>query len=256
VEQTPATPLVTIDHVSVLYPTTEGRPSWALRDVSLAIGGQDFLCAVGPSGCGKTTLLNLIAGFIQPTRGAIMLSNHSIDGPGADRGVVFQEYGLFPWLTVRRNIEFGLRARHVNRATRCKLVDEYLGLVGLARAVDRYPFELSGGMRQRVAFARALVNKPRILLMDEPFAAVDAMTRSTLQEELVRLWRREQFAAFFITHSVEEAVYLGTSVAVMSPHPGRILRNIAVDLPYPRDRDSSAFRQICRLVHAALVEDE
>lgn len=244
--------LVEFDRVSVLYPTTDDKPSWALNEVSLSIADGDFVCAVGPSGCGKTTLLNLIAGFIQPTRGTVSLSGRTIDGPGADRGVVFQEYGLFPWLSVRRNIAFGPWARRVDRGMRNRLVDEYLTLVGLTRAADRYPFELSGGMRQRVAFARALVNKPRILLMDEPFAAVDAMTRSVLQDELVKLWQRERFATFFITHSVEEAVYLGTTVVVMSPHPGRIVQLIPVGLPHPRDRENPDFRHLIRSVQSAL----
>jgi NitT/TauT family transport system ATP-binding protein len=248
-----ADPLVEVDGVSVLYPVKGRRPSWALRDVSLSIGPQDFVCAVGPSGCGKTTLLYLIAGFIKPTIGAIKLNDRLIHGPGPDRGVVFQEYALFPWLTVRDNVEFGPRTRGVPADERARLVAEYLELINLTRAGDQYPFELSGGMRQRVAFARALVNKPRLLLMDEPFAAVDAMTRSSLQQELVKLWQHEQCASFFITHSVDEAVYLGTKVVVMSPHPGRVDSVIDIDLAYPRDRNTMPYRELIRTVQGALA---
>lgn len=244
--------LVEVDRVSVLYAVKSRRPSWALRDASLSIGQQDFVCAVGPSGCGKTTLLNLTAGFIRPTTGTVRLNNQVIAGPGPDRGVVFQEYALFPWLTVRENVEFGPRTRGAPKAERERLVAEYLELIDLKRAADQYPFELSGGMRQRVAFARALVNKPRLLLMDEPFAAVDAMTRATLQQELVRLWQHEQCAAFFITHSVDEAVYLGTKVVVMSPHPGRVRRVVDIDLPYPRVRNAPEYRVFVGIVENAL----
>lgn len=245
--------LVQVDGVSVLYPVKGQRPSWALRDVSLSFGQEDFVCAVGPSGCGKTTLLNLIAGFIKPTTGTIKLNDKLIHGPGPDRGVVFQEYALFPWLTVRDNVEFGPRTQGVPKSERMALVSEYLELINLARAADRYPFELSGGMRQRVAFARALVNRPRLLLMDEPFAAVDAMTRSSLQQELVKLWQHEKCASFFITHSVDEAVYLGTKVVVMSPHPGRVDTIVDIGLPYPRDRDAIPYRESIRIVQAALA---
>jgi len=171
---------VEVRGVSKLYPATGRKPSWALQDVSLDIRSGEFMCAIGPSGCGKTTLLNMIAGFLEPTRGTVTLDGRTISGPGSDRGVVFQEYALFPWLTARKNIEFGLRQQKVPPEERRCIVDQFLELAGLSHAADRYPFELSGGMRQRVAVVRALVTKPRILLMDEPFAAVDAMTRATL----------------------------------------------------------------------------
>jgi NitT/TauT family transport system ATP-binding protein len=244
--------MISIRGVSMLYATTGGQPSWALDDVSFDLHAGEFVCAVGPSGCGKTTLLNMIAGFIRPVSGTVMLNDRSIDGPGPDRGVVFQEYGLFPWLTVRRNIEFGLRERGVADVERDRLVGAYLDMIGLQQSADRYPFELSGGMRQRVAVARALVNQPRIMLMDEPFGAVDAMTRGSLQDELVRIWQREGFASFFITHSIDEAAFLGQRILVMSPHPGRLRAIVSVDLPYPRDRDSLPFRQVVRGVEGAL----
>ncbi len=236
----------------MLYATATGQASWAVRDVSFTIGAGDFLCAVGPSGCGKTTILNTMAGFMRPTKGVVRLEDGLITGPSPDRGVVFQEYGLFPWLTVRKNIEFGLRARGISREERKALIDTYLGIIGMDHAKERYPFELSGGMRQRVAFARALVNRPRLLLMDEPFAAVDALTRTALQVELVKLWKRENFACFFITHSIEEAAYLGQAVMVMSANPGRLKAIVPVPLPYPRDRDSTDFRSVTRNLHELL----
>ncbi|MGQ0662836.1 MAG: ABC transporter ATP-binding protein [Pseudomonadota bacterium] len=243
---------VEVADVSMLYATMAGQPTWALRKLSFRIAPSEFVCAVGPSGCGKTTLLHLIAGFLQPIRGAVLLDGRPVARPGPDRGVVFQEYGLFPWLTVRANVEFGLRARGVARPERRRVVDAYLDLVGLREADNRYPFELSGGMRQRVAVARALVNQPQLLLMDEPFAAVDAMTRATLQDELVRLWQREGCACFFITHSIDEAVYLGQTILAMSPHPGRLKEIVVVDLPYPRDRDCARFRDVTRRINLAL----
>ena len=235
---------VEVRNVSKLYATADDAPSWALLDVSLAIAPGEFVCAIGPSGCGKTTLLNMIAGFIEPTTGSVLFDGTPVEGAAPDRGVVFQEYALFPWLTARRNVEFGLRMRGVPRAERARQALAALSLVGLERAADRYPFELSGGMRQRVAVARALVNRPRILLMDEPFAAVDALTRATLQQELLRIWREIGLSIFFITHNIEEAVFLGNRIVVMSPHPGRIVEIVDNPLPYPRERSAHAFGRL------------
>jgi len=235
---------VRIANVSKLFASAEGEPTWALLDVSVDIRPGEFLCAIGPSGCGKTTLLNLIAGYIEPTRGTVGFDGKPVTGPAPDRGVVFQEYALYPWLTARQNAEFGLRMRGVPKAERRALAEESLALVGLARAADRYPFELSGGMRQRVAVARALVNRPRILLMDEPFAAVDALTRTTLQVELLRIWEEVGLSIFFITHNIEESVFLGDRILVMTPHPGRIHEVVGVDLPRPRDRSDAAFGRV------------
>jgi NitT/TauT family transport system ATP-binding protein len=245
---------VEVDDVSKLYATAGGQTTWALWRVSCTIAPAQFVCAVGPSGCGKTTLLNMLAGFVRPTRGTVLLNGQEITGPSPERGVVFQEYGLFPWLSVRNNVEFGLRARGVASEERKALVDTYLALVGLARAADSYPYELSGGMRQRVAVARALVNRPQLLLMDEPFAAVDALTRATLQDELVRLWQKGGWACFFITHSVEEATFLGQQILVLTPNPGRVKAAISVDLPYPRDRHSGAFQDVARQIDDALKQ--
>ena len=236
--------IVEIDNVSKLYPSAEGKATWALLDVSLAIPDGEFICAIGPSGCGKTTLLNMIAGFIDPTHGEVRFDGEPITGAAPERGVVFQEYALFPWLTAQRNVEFGLKMQGMSRAERRDRAAEVLEMVGLAGAAKRYPFELSGGMRQRVAVARALVNHPRILLMDEPFAAVDALTRSTLQTELLRIWEDIGITIFFITHNIEEAVYLGDRILVMSPNPGRVQEVVDVDLPRPRQRSDAEFGKL------------
>ena len=236
--------LIDIQNVSKIYASADDSTAWALQDVSVQLHKGEFVCAIGPSGCGKTTLLNIIGGFTQPTEGKALRYGHSIATPGPDRGVVFQEYALFSWLTARENIEFGLRVKGVRKKERRERAEHYLDLIGLRRAADRYPGELSGGMRQRVAVARALINEPEILLMDEPFAAVDAMTRATLQEELLRLWQTLGLSILFITHNIEEAAFLASRIIVMSPHPGRIKEIVSVDLPYPRDRGSPEFAAI------------
>ncbi|MDB5820450.1 MAG: transporter [Rhizobacter sp.] len=232
---------VGIRGASRLYASSSGELNWALTDVDLDIGEGEFVCAIGPSGCGKTTLLYMIACFIEPTTGTVATPAGPVTAPGPDRGVVFQEYALFPWLTARRNIEFGLKMQGLGKAERRARADELLAITGLSRAADRYPFELSGGMRQRIAVARALATHPKVLLMDEPFAAIDALTRATLQRELLRLWQELRLSVFFITHNIEEAVFLAQRVVVMSPHPGRIAQVVDVPLPYPRDRASPAF---------------
>jgi len=178
--------LIDIQNVSKIYASADDSTAWALQDVSVQLHKGEFVCAIGPSGCGKTTLLNIIGGFTEPTEGKALQDGAPITAPGPDRGVVFQEYALFSWLTSRENIEFSLRVKGVPKKERRERAEHYLDLIGLRRAADRYPGELSGGMRQRVAVARALINEPEILLMDEPFAAVDAMTRETLQEDLLR----------------------------------------------------------------------
>lgn len=233
--------LIEIENVSKIYATADEQTSWALQDVSVSIDQGEFICAIGPSGCGKTTLLNIIGGFITPTEGSAKRNGELIEGPGPDRGVVFQEYALFSWMSARENIEFGMRMKGVPKKDRRIMSDKYLEMIGLSRAADRYPGELSGGMRQRIAVARALINEPELLLMDEPFAAVDAMTRATLQEELLKLWQSLNIGVLFVTHNIEEAVFLGTRIIIMSPHPGQIKEFVNVDLPYPRDRGSPEF---------------
>lgn len=230
----------------------------ALDRLSLDIARGAFVTVIGPSGCGKTSLMNILAGFEARTSGEVLLEDRPIEGPGPDRAVVFQEYALFPWLTLRRNVEYGPRERGVPRAEIRGIVDRALDMVGLLHAETRYPHELSAGMRQRGAIARVLVNDPKILLMDEPFAALDAMTRTALQQELSRLWAETQFTVLFITHSVEEAVLLGDRIIAMTARPGRVRADLTVELPRPRDPTSSAFneyrRDIEKLLHAEASE--
>jgi len=248
----PPSPLIEVASVSQIFASADGAPSWALKDASLAIGPGEFVCIIGPSGCGKTTLLHMVAGFLQPTEGQLRFRGQPIRAPGPERGVVFQEYALFAWMTALQNVEFGPRVRGMAKGERRELALRYLDMVGLGRAAHRYPHELSGGMRQRIAVARALVNRPEVLLMDEPFAAVDAITRSTLQEELLRLWEQLGVSVVFITHNIDEAVFLGQRIVVMSPHPGTIKTEVRVDLPYPRDRGSTEFAELYARIGANL----
>ena len=217
----------------------QGRETPALLDVDLEVAAHEFVCLLGPSGCGKSTLLNIVAGFLRPTAGEVRVDERPVTGPGADRGVVFQEYVLFPWLTVVGNVEFGLK-RH--RATNIdRRVREALELVGLTGKEARRPAQLSGGMKQRVAIARALANSPEIILMDEPFGALDAQTREVLQDELGRIQRVEHKTVLFVTHSIREAVYLADRVIVMTSAPGRIKQVFTIKLPEVRDRFAPEF---------------
>src|SRR6186713_1636746 len=204
----------------------------AVHDVSLNVERGEFVCIVGPSGCGKTTILNMIAGFIPHTGGEILIDGRPVNGPGSDRGVVFQSFALFPWRTVLENVAFGPKMRGTPKAEREMIAHEYLALAKLTEAAERYPNELSGGMQQRVGVMRALANEPDVLLMDEPFASVDAQTRMTLQEELTRIWQAKRPTVIFITHDVAEAVFLADRVVALSK--GRVLGDIGVDLPRPR----------------------
>jgi NitT/TauT family transport system ATP-binding protein len=206
-----------------------GRRITALEDITFDVHSGEFLVLVGPSGCGKSTLLDLLAGLGQPTTGAIFVDGAPVTGPGLDRGIVFQQYALLPWRTAQANVEFGLEAKGVPRRERADRARQFLDLVGLSGFVDRYPHELSGGMKQRVAIARSLAFDPDVLLMDEPFAALDAQTRDGLQDELLRIWERTRKTIVFITHGIDEAVYLGQRVAVMTSRPGRIKQ--IVDIP-------------------------
>lgn len=222
----------------------DGREMEVLRDINLSIRENEFVCFVGPSGCGKTTLLRIIAGLEDPTTGTVTLSGEPIMGPGPERGMVFQEYSLFPWRTVLDNVAFGLELKGVPSEERRSRAREYLRMVGLERFEARYPHELSGGMKQRVAIARALVNDPRALLMDEPFGALDAQTRNVMQSELLRIWEERRKTVVFVTHSVDEAIYLADRIVIMSARPGRIKDVIEVDLPRPRKRTSIEVNQI------------
>jgi NitT/TauT family transport system ATP-binding protein len=209
-----------------------GSQVTAVQDVSLDVEQGEFVSVVGPSGCGKTTILNMIAGFIPYTGGEILIDGNLVKGPGPDRGVVFQSFALFPWKTVLENVGFGPKMRGVPKDERDRTAREYLALAGLSHAADRYPNELSGGMQQRAALCRALLLDPPLLLMDEPFGALDAQTRMTLQEELTRIWQERKPTVIFITHDVAEAVFLANRVVVLSK--GRVLDQIKVDLPRPR----------------------
>jgi NitT/TauT family transport system ATP-binding protein len=218
----------------------------ALRNIDLEVGRAEFLTIIGQSGCGKSTLLNLIAGFEQVSAGSIEVDGKPITRPGPDRGVVFQEYALFPWLTVYENVAFGLREQRVPTPERDARVREQIEVVGLLGFESRYPHELSGGMRQRVAIARVLVTDPKSLLMDEPFAALDAQTRSLMQQELLAVWQRNQRSVIFITHNIEEAIFLGDRTVVMTPRPGRIRAIVPIDLPRPREVTSPEFNEYRR----------
>ncbi|MGN1191002.1 MAG: ABC transporter ATP-binding protein [Candidatus Ornithospirochaeta sp.] len=225
----------------------QGNKTIALNGVDLNIFENEFVCVVGPSGCGKTTLLNILAGLEKATGGKVVMNGEEIVGPGNDRGVIFQQYALFPWLTVRQNISYGLKfkvvvdeetgnTRHLNKEEKREIVDKYIKMVNLSDFADSYPKELSGGMKQRVAIARGYAISPEVLLMDEPFGALDAQTRAQLQEDLLATWDKEKKTCFFITHDVEEAVLLASRVVVMSARPGRVKEIIDIDLPYPRNQ--------------------
>jgi nitrate ABC transporter ATP-binding subunit len=218
----------------------------ALAPVDLSIPKGEFVCLIGASGCGKSTLLRVIAGFEEPTTGDVSIDGRVITGPGSDRGMVFQDYALFPWMTVRDNISFGPRQRHLPREEISRTADEFVRMVGLERFADRYPNQLSGGMKQRVAIARVLANNADILLMDEPFGALDALTREQLQHELMQIWKRTGVTTIFVTHSVEEAVLLADRVLVMSAGPGRIDSDFQIDLVRPRDVSSPEFNALRR----------
>jgi ABC-type nitrate/sulfonate/bicarbonate transport system ATPase subunit len=214
-----------------------------LVGIDLEVAEGEFVCLLGPSGCGKSTLLNIVAGFLLPSAGRVLVDGRPVTGPGADRGVVFQEYVLFPWLTVAGNVEFGLVLKGEPAGERRRVVSRYLELVGLAAHAEKFPVQLSGGMKQRVAIARALANAPSIILMDEPFGALDAQTREVLQEELSRIQRVEHKTILFVTHSIREAVYLADRVAVMTSAPGHLKQVFSLKLPEIRDRFAPEFTQ-------------
>ncbi len=238
--------------------TVKNSQMVVFRDISFSVQEAEFVCILGPSGCGKSTLLLCVAGLESFSGGEIVVNGQSINGPGPDRGMVFQEYALFPWRTVARNVEFGLEmscgeGRHQRRVT----VRHLLGLVGLTDFADYYPYQLSGGMRQRVAIARSLATSPALLLMDEPFGALDAITRKSLQDETLRIWEKTRMTIIFVTHNILEAVYLADKVICFSRGPGRIKREVIVDLPRPRDVDTpnSETQQVIQILKELLLEE-
>ena len=245
-EERNLTPKVVIKDVKKVY---EGRngPVVALNGANLEIQDNEFICVVGPSGCGKSTLLNILAGLLEPTSGEILVDGKPVEGTSVDRGVVFQQYALFPWLTVKKNVEFGLKLQKKSKEECEAIAMKYIKMVGLEKFTNSYPKELSGGMKQRVAIARAYAVNPSLLLMDEPFGALDAQTRTQLQTELLKTWEEEKKTCFFITHDVEEAILLASRVVVMSARPGRIKEVIDIDIPYPRDQESKILPRFTEL---------
>lgn len=247
---------VKVNKVSRIFTKDNDTSTLALDNVSLEINGGEFVCFIGPSGCGKTTLLRIISGLDRPDEGEVYLDDRIIQAPDSDRGMVFQEYSLFPWKTVTENIIFGPQMRGIKRKDALKDVEKYLKLVGLQQFRDSYPYELSGGMKQRVAIARALANEPSVLLMDEPFGALDAQTRNILQRELLDIWQQKIITILFVTHSVDEAVFLGDKIVLMSARPGQIKEIIKVSLPRPRERTSLEANVLRERILKNLIEEQ
>ncbi len=237
----PAAPAIEIDRVTKTFADRAGSGITVLDDISLAIAQNAFVSLVGRSGCGKTTLLNILAGLEAPTSGAVRIAGRPVKGPGQGQGVVFQQHALFPWLTALENVKFGCRKRPISRAEKEDVARDLLALVGLQDAAAKYPREMSGGMQQRVAIARALALDPDILLMDEPFGALDELTRIELQDELLRIWQVRRKTVVFVTHSISEALVLSDRIVLLAPHPGRIARDVTVDPPRPRVRSDPRF---------------
>jgi ABC-type nitrate/sulfonate/bicarbonate transport system ATPase subunit len=244
---------ISVDRVSMVFETRRGRVT-ALDDVSLEIPDGHFACLVGPSGCGKSTLLRIMAGLLRASDGVVRVGGRPVERPGADRGMVFQSYTLFPWLKVRANVEFGPRLQGVARAARRQTSDGLLREMGLEEFAGAYPKELSGGMQQRVAIARALANEPEVLLMDEPFGALDALTRASAQRFLTEVWERHRRTIAFVTHDIEEAVFLGDTIYVMSPRPGRIAEVVQVDVPRPRGLEDERLSHLRRRILDKIFE--
>lgn len=214
--------------------SANGKETVALRDVSFATHRREFLCVIGSSGCGKSTLVRILAGLETQTSGEVLVEGKPVEGPGRDRGMVFQTYTLFPWLTVKKNVMFGLEVNNAGRSEAEAQALQWLDLVGLSKFADSYPYQLSGGMKQRVAIVRALANQPRVLLMDEPFGALDAQTRAKMQAHLLEIWRKIDITIVFITHDLDEAIFLADRILVLKPHPGEVIEMIEVPVPRPR----------------------
>ena len=246
---------ITISGVNKIFTTGE-RDVVALKDIDLVIPDGQFVCLLGPSGCGKSTLLNAVAGFSLPTSGSIIAGGKTVTGPGPDRGMVFQEYALFPWMTVEQNVAFGLEIKGMDATAIEQRVMALLETLGLKDFRARFPKDLSGGMRQRVAIARILALDSPIMLMDEPFGALDALTRRNLQDELLRIWAELKKTILFVTHSIEEAIYLADRIVVMTYRPGTVKRDIVVDLPRLRDPASAEFNALKRELGLLVMEEQ
>jgi NitT/TauT family transport system ATP-binding protein len=246
---------ILINHVDKVF-KTPGKDVIALKDINLDIKAGEFVCLLGPSGCGKSTLLNAVAGFALPSSGNITVNSKVVTAPGPDRGMVFQEYALFPWMTVAQNIAFGLEIQKKSKAEIELIVNQLLELLHLGDFRDRFPKDLSGGMRQRVAIARVLAIDSPIMLMDEPFGALDALTRRNLQDELLRIWNTLGKTILFVTHSIEESIYLADRIVVMTYRPGTVKRDQIVDMPRPRDPSSTAFNDLKRELGRLVMEEQ
>ena len=246
---------ININAVNKIF-TTGGADVIALKDINLEIASGEFICLLGPSGCGKSTLLNAIAGFSQPTSGQILAGGKLITEPGPDRGMVFQEYALFPWMSIESNIAFGLEIAGKSPAEIRERVDMLLNMLGLTEFRLRFPKDLSGGMRQRVAIARVLALDSPIMLRDEPFGALDALTRRNLQDELLKIWKVFGTTIVFVTHSIEESIYLADRTIVMTYRPGTVKRDVAIDLPRPRDPSDPEFNRIKRMLGEMVMEEQ
>ena len=245
---------IELRNISLQYESAENSVT-ALQDVSFGVEAAEFLCVVGQSGCGKTTMLNIVAGFLKPTKGEILIGGKAVTGKGLDRGIVFQDFAqLFPWRTAQRNVEFGLEMKGIAKEERAEIALRFLRLVNLEKFARSYPHELSGGMQQRVAIARALAYNPAVLLMDEPFAALDALTREEMQRFLVDVWRETKKTVVYVTHNVAEAVYLADRVIVFSPHPGTVKAQVKITLPRPRDTLSIEFLEYQKEIVGHIVE--
>jgi NitT/TauT family transport system ATP-binding protein len=246
---------IQINQVSKIF-SSSGREVVALDDINLDIRHGEFICLLGPSGCGKSTLLNAVAGFSLPTAGNILVDDNPVLLPGPDRGMVFQEYALFPWMTVEKNIAFGLEIQKQHKAQITGKVDALLEMLKLQDFRDRYPKDLSGGMRQRVAIARVLALDSPIMLMDEPFGALDSLTRRNLQDELLRMWMEFKKTIIFVTHSIEESVYLADRIVVMTYRPGKIKKDVSVAMPHPRDPSSAEFNKLKKELTLLVMEEQ
>lgn len=243
---------VSIQYLHKAFDIVQGKPKFVLEDVNLEVADGEFICILGKSGCGKSTFLNLLAGYLKPDKGRIVVNGKDIDGPSEDRGVVFQQHALFPWYTVRQNIEFGLRLKH--RKDAAEVSERFIQMIGLEEYANAYPSELSGGMAQRVGIARALAPDPAVLLMDEPLGALDALTRESMRQELTRIWQISGKTIFFITHSVPEAVYLADRVVILKE--GKVDQDVKIELPRPRNMRDNAFQEYVDHFAKCIAENE